>query len=122
MFLTKFGSVKRWQLLGKVVGVAKNREAGSSRAQGGWYRQVRVIHPDVVTWKTFEDPWSFHDFFRQDNIIWLEWLIKQNMLNGKDNSFRCIHMYGRADNGINISQYCFIFQSLFITHDIALFR
>ena len=33
-----------------------------------------------VTWKSFQDPWTFHAFFNQDPSIWMEWLHTQGLL------------------------------------------
>ena len=76
-----------------------NRDASTSRAQGGWYRQIRVLHPDIVSWRSFEDPWTFHEFFLKDKLTWIKWLMDQRLLNGKD-GFTCRHVTGGVQNGI----------------------
>ena len=41
-----------------------------SREKGGFYLK-RTTNPDEISFKDFENPWTFHALFSQEPAIWL---------------------------------------------------
>ena len=50
----------------------------AKRKKGGWFKKERDL--ENVTWKSFQDPWTFHAFFNQDPSIWTGWLRSEGLL------------------------------------------
>ncbi len=63
---------------------------GKKRSKGGYFLK-QISNAEEISFKDFENPWTFHGLFMQSSSIWIQWLISQGVLANQEQIW-CQHI------------------------------